>query len=128
VRPCGRVVQRANADTAAEAERKSERKSTTEYRDYFLGSRHRTLPFSFMLSISKLYTYATVATRHTVPVLAGCGVFHFFGDGAAFDLNGRADVLAFALSWGKGGTSTHTEVIESSGRQASRGGICITAP
>jgi len=156
VRPCRRVVQRANADTAAEAERKSERSSTTEYCDNFLGSSHRTLPFSFMLSISKPYTYATVATRHTVPVLAGCGVFHFFGDGAAFDLDGRADVVASALSVGQRGpwiarcapstsrtgrrhpfsarlgahpgTSTHTEVIESSGRHASRGGISITAP
>jgi hypothetical protein len=128
VRPCRRVVQRANADTAAEAERKSERKSTTEYRDNFLGSRHRTLPFSFMLSISKPYTYATVATRHIVPVLAGCGVFHFFGDGAAFDLDGRADVVASALGVGQRGTSTHTEVIESSGRHGSRGGISITAP
>jgi hypothetical protein len=77
VRPCRRVVQRANADTAAEAERKTERSGTTEYRDNFLDSRHRTLPFSFMLSISKPYTYAIVSTRHAVPVLAGCGVFHF---------------------------------------------------
>jgi hypothetical protein len=28
------------------------------------------------------------------PVLAGCGVFHFFGDDAAFDLDGRTDVAA----------------------------------
>jgi hypothetical protein len=104
VRPCRRVVQRANADTAAEAERKSERSSTTEYRDNFLGSSHRTLPFNFMLSISKPYTCATVATRHTAPVLAGCGVFLFSGDGTAFDLDGRADVVASAPSVGAKGT------------------------
>src|SRR5271163_470750 len=106
VRPCRRVVQRANADTAAEAERKSERSSTTEHGDNFLGSSHRTLPSTLsLLSISKPYTYATVATTHTVPALAGCDDLHFAGDGAALDLDGRAHVVAPAVSVGAKGTS-----------------------